>query len=254
LDACTGAPVWRETFSDVVVGILERRSFAGVWSSGQRVGALDFETGTNRVLHEYKRALGWPVQDAAEVAVPWHSDGEVGISWLDERGNPTREARWHQQRVNATSLHCTDAGLALQINDQTLSWLGREKVPSWSVRAKPYIYQVHCCPFADVFVGTDGRGGRLLAFDPASGEQTLNLKPPLGGAGTLAKVPAHEVLVAKFWTSRRDSVAGKLLVLSMRDQSHRLDCECRELVGTWQHGAVCVAGKNGERLAIVDVQ
>jgi hypothetical protein len=105
-----------------------------------------------------------------------------------------------------------------------------------------------------VFVGTDGRGGRLLAFGAASGEETLNLKPSLGGAGTLAKVPAHEVLVAKFCTSRKDPVAGSLLVLSMRDRSHRLDCQCQELLGTWAHGAVCVARQNGERLAIVDVR
>jgi hypothetical protein len=253
LDA-SGVPVWQKSFPDVVVGIIERRSFAGIWSSGHRVGLLNFETGINRVLHEYPHALGWPVQDASLVAVPWHSNGEVGISWLDERGNQARQARWQQPRVSATYLHHTDAGLALQVNDQTLCWLGKEGIPSWNIGAKPYIYRVHCCPSTDVFIGTDGRGGRLLAFDPASGEETLNVKPPLGGAGTLAKVPAHEVLVVKFWTSRRDSVSGNLLVLSMRDRSHRMDCQCRELLGTWQHGAVCVAGKNGERLAIVDVR
>ena len=106
------------------------------------------------------------------------------------------------RRVSATYLHQTDAGFAVQINDQTLCWLGKEDVPLWSIRAKPYIYRVHCCPSTDVFVGTDGRGGCLRAFDPTSGEETLNVKPPLGGAGTLAKIPAHQMLVAKFWTSR----------------------------------------------------
>lgn len=254
LDAFTGAPLWRESFPDVVVGILERRSFTSIWSGRQRVGVLDFETGTNRVLHQYEHALGWPVHDGSQVAVPWYSDGEVGISWLDECGNPARQASWQQQRVHATRLHRTEGGLALRINDQTLCWLGKDVVPFWSIRAKPYIYRVHCCPSADVFVGTDGRGGRLLAFDPASGKETLNVKPTLGGAGTLAKVPAHDVLVAKLWTSRRDSVSGSLFVLSMRDRSHRLKSPCRELLGTWQNGAVCVAGKSGERLAIVDIR
>jgi hypothetical protein len=114
--------------------------------------------------------------------------------------------------------------------------------------------RVHCYPSTDVFVGTDGRGGRLLAFDPRSGKETLNIKPPLGGAGTLSKVPSHQVLVAKFWTSPRDSVSGNLFVLSMRDRSHLLGGQCRELLGTWQHGAVCVAGQNGERLANVDIR
>jgi hypothetical protein len=40
----------------------------------------------------------------------------------------------------------------------------------------------------------------------------------------------------------------------MDDLKHRLDYECQQLVGTWQHGAVCRVGKNFERLAIVDLR
>jgi hypothetical protein len=252
LDA-SGVPIWQKDYPDVVVGILERRSFAGIWSSGQRVGVLDFETGANRVLQELPYKIGWPVHDNLSVAVPWHSSSEVGIAWLDERGNHVRQTKWRQPRVKTTCLHATEGGLALQVDDQTLSWLGEDK-PLWTIRAKPYIYRVHCSPGSDVFVGTDGRGGRLLAFNPVSGEEMLNLKPPLGGAGTLMKVPAHEILVAKFWTSHRDSIAGNLFVLTMRDRNHRFDCQCGELLGVWQHGAVCVTGKDGERLAIVDLR
>jgi hypothetical protein len=254
LDTSSGVPAWRASFQDIVVGIIERDSFTGIWSSRQRVGVLDFEAGTNRILHEYPHALGWPIQDGSLVAVPWHSNREVGVAWLDERGSQVRQGTWPQARASKTYLHHTEAGLAMQVDDQTLWWLGKQDVPLWHIRAKPYIYRVHCCPASDVFVGTDGRGGRLLAFDAASGEETLNLKPPVGGAGTLTKVPAHDVLVAKFWTSRRDSVAGSLLVLSMRDRCHRLDCQCRDLLGAWTHGAICVAGQNGERLAIVDIR
>ena len=53
LDTSSGVPVWRESFPDVAVGIIERRAFSGIWSNGQRVGVIDFHTGTNRVLHEY---------------------------------------------------------------------------------------------------------------------------------------------------------------------------------------------------------
>jgi hypothetical protein len=254
LDTSTGKPIWQGCFPDVGVGITQRGSFQGIWSCTQRVGVVDFETGTNSVLHEYPHTLGWPVRDGLFVAVPWHSEGQVGIAWLDERGNEKQRSTWQHRRVNATYLHQTESGLAMQINEQTLCWLGEQHFPSWEIRAKPYIYRVHRCSTTDVYVGTDGRGGRLLAFDAASGQETLSLKPPSGGAGTLAKVPEHQVLVAKFWTSRRDYVDGSLLVLSMQDGSHRLDCGCRELLGTWQHGAVCVAGENGERLAIVDIR
>src|SRR5262249_1827219 len=49
LDTSTGVPVWRASFPQVAVGIIERRSFSGIWSAAQRVGVLNFETGTNQV-------------------------------------------------------------------------------------------------------------------------------------------------------------------------------------------------------------
>jgi len=253
-DLSTGKPIWRAEFGDISVGILERQSFTGIWSRSSRVGVLDFETGTNTILLEYPYSLGWPVRDRSAVAVPWHSTGEVGVVWIDNRGSQIGKGTWRQPRVARTYLHPTGTGLAMQTNDQTLWWLGKEDLPAWNIRAKPYIYRVHCCLATNIFVGTDGRGGRLLAFDPASGQQTLNLKPPLGGAGTLTKVPAHDVLVAKFWTSPRDSVSGSLFVIAMKDRSHRLDCQCRDLLGVWRHGAVCLTGTNGEQLAIVDIR
>lgn len=264
LDPGTGTPIWQTSIRDVGIGIRERQAFTGIWTTGQRVGLLALETGTNRVLHEYPHSLGWPVRDGSTIAVPWHSKREVGIAWLDERGSEVRRGTW-PERVKATNfdnpcalmnyLHATEAGLALQVNDQTLWWLGKEDSPRWKIRAKPYIYNVHSSGASDVFVGTDGRGGRFLAFDPASGHETLNLKPAVGGAGTLVKVPGHPVLVATFLASRNYTrVPAKLLVLNMTDRTHRFEGECGPLLGTWTHGAVCAPGRNGERLAIVDIR
>jgi hypothetical protein len=61
-------------------------------------------------------------------------------------------------------LHPTDAGLGLQINDQGFSWLGKGSRPLWTARTKPYLYCVSRAAESDVFIGTDGNGGRLLAF------------------------------------------------------------------------------------------
>lgn len=267
LGVSTGTPIWQRTYSGVSVGIVERDSFTGVWSSthareprhpavwpgAEQVGVLDFETGTNEILHECGDDLDWPVQDGSLVAVPWHSRGEVGVFWVDKHGRQARQVRWRQSKVNSTCLHQTGAGLALQTNDQTLAWLGKEG-PLWTIRAKPYIYRVHSCPGSDVFVGTDGRGGRLLAFDPVSGQETLNLKLVFAGASSLTKVPGHELLVASFHTSRTNILAGELLVLSMRDRTHRSDCQYGSLLGVWEHGAICLAGKRWERLAILDLR
>jgi hypothetical protein len=190
----------------------------------------------------------------SSIAASWHSKREAGIDWFDERGGRICTGAVRQSGVQSTRLHATDSGLALQTNDQSLWWFANEEKPVWDLRAKPYIYHVYCSPKTDIFVGTDGRGGRLIAVDPATGQGTFELKPPRGGAGELRKVPGHNVLVAKFWTSRRDPIAGRLFCLVMRDRSHNLGVDCRNLIGTWEHGAVCQAGRNGERLAIVDVR
>jgi hypothetical protein len=244
--------VWSGSFRDLRVGILERKSFSGIWSNCSKLGLLDFETGKNTILYESPCELGWPVRDNSALAVPWHFKKDVGIDWIDVRGSRIRQSSWRQSGVRSSTLHATESGLGLQTNDQTLWWLGKAETPLWNIRAKPYIYRVQCGPASNVFVGTDGQGGRLFAFDQASGEETLNIKPPMGGAGTLTKVPAHDVLVAKF--STKNWVDGRLFILSMKDRRHELACQCRELLGTWEHGAVCTTGAKGERIAVVDVR
>lgn len=254
LDTATGIPVWHASYPGISVGIIERQSFEGVWSTSTQVGVVDFETGRNAILHEFPNALGWPIRVDSEVLVSWHSRREVGVVWIDERGNLLRQGSWRQPRIYETHLHDTPAGLAVQTNQQALWWMGKEPQPMWRIRAKPYIYHVHSSPATDVFVGTDGRGGRLFAFDAESGAETLNLKPALGGAGTLSIVPAHDVLVANFWTSRTDYTSGSLLVVSMHDRSHQFVCDCYELLGMWEHGAVCRSSKDDDRITIVDVR
>jgi len=246
LEPLTGEFIWRAGFPDVRVGILERRSFAGIWSNSPRLGMLDFEAGTNATLYESSNLLGWPMRVGSVLAVPWHSKGEVGVDWIDQRGSRIRKGAWRQAGVRNTILHATESGLGLQTNDQMLWWLGDEESPLWSIRAKPYIYRVHCSPATNVFVGTDGNGGRLLGLDALSGRETLNLKPVLGGVGDLAKVPGHGALVATFAISRSYSTPGRLLVLSMKDGHHDLENKCDALVATWEHGAVCRAGRHGE--------
>jgi len=250
----TGKAIWRAAFQNVRVGIIERRCFTGIWSHGPWLGMVDFEAGTNTTLYESPNLLGWPVRVGSVLAVPWHSKGEVGVDWIDGRGGRVRKGAWRRAGVRSTNLHATESGLALQTNDQMLSWLGDEQLPLWSTRAKPYIYRVHCSRGTNVFVGTDGNGGRLFGLDAASGRETLNLKPALGGVGDLAKVAGHTALVARFAISRSYSIPARLLVLSMKDRCHDLETQCHVLVGTWEHGAVCRAGKNGEQLAIVDIR
>jgi hypothetical protein len=198
--------------------------------------------------------LGWPVADGLLHAVSWHSKKEVGVDWIDRNGNRVRNGFWRLAGARDTRLLPTESGLALQTDEQTVWWLGEQQEPSWHVRAKPYVYRVLCSPGSDVFVGTDGRGGRLFAYDPDSGTETLNIRPQMGGAGTLTKVPGHEVLVAKFWVPSRDSTAGRLFMLSMRDRRHEVGEDCRQLLGVWDQGAVCLSGKKGDRVAIVDVR
>jgi hypothetical protein len=253
-DPRTGKRIWSAAFRDVPVRIIERMSFTGIWSNGRCLGRIDFESGNNAVLHESPYLLGWPVQDGDEIAVPWHGPAEVGVDWVTTGGCQVRTGAWRQPRVNKTLLHPTQAGLGMQGNDQTFWWLGTERAPMWQVRAKPYIYRVHRGPGTDVFIGTDGMGGRLLGLDPGSGRETLNLKPKLGGVGYLSRVLGHQVLVSTYCVSRSYSVLPRLLVLSMTDRAYSLANECVHLLTTWEHGVVCRAGRHGERLAIIDIR
>jgi hypothetical protein len=188
------------------------------------------------------------------VVVPWHSKGEAGVEWIDKSGSRARFGAWRAPKVAKTCLHATQAGLGLQTDDQTLWWLGEENAPKWNVKAKPYIYRVQHGPGTDVFIGTDGNGGRLLGFSELSGEETLNFRPVSGGVGDLCRVPANDVLVASVRKSRSYSIAPRLLVLSMSDRSYNLEKECYVILGTWEHGVVCRVGSRGERLAIVDIR
>lgn len=252
-EPATGERIWQAAFQDVHVGIIERQSFTGIWTGSQRLGVIDFETGTNTILHELPHSLGWPVYDHAEIAVPWCSKNEVGVKWIDVKGQCVRTGAWQESKVSRIYLRPTHAGLAVQTNDQGLWWLGKESVPLWKIRAKPYIYHVHRASDTDVFVGTDGNGGRLLAFDASSGLETLNLKPALGGAGYLARIPGHAILVSTFCVSRSYSMSPRLLVLSMTDRSYTLDHECFLIMGTWENGVICRTGRDGGRIAVIDV-
>lgn len=254
LDLNCGTTIWQKSIPDTHVGILERRSFSGIHANGGKVGVIDWETGTNRLLHESSHQLGWPVSDGSLVAVPWHSKAEVGVIWLNEFGEQRRQASWSKPRAKSTCLHKTDAGLALQVDDQSLYWIGREVAPLWNVRVKPYIYKVCCALASDVFIGTDGRGGWLHGFDPTTGKETLKFKPTIGGAGTLEKIPSLDALVAMFWTSRRYGNSGQLFVLSLRDREQHWAGECQQLLATWDNGVLCTAGQNDSELVVVDVR
>lgn len=253
-DPRRGTVLWQESFIGVHVGILERQAFSGLWSNGGKMGALDLEVGENRVLHESPCVFGPPIRLDSSIVVSWRGKGAVGVDWLDDRNGIIKSWKTKQPRITSTRLHSTDAGVALQANDQAVWWLGGAEAPLWNTRAKPYIYHVFGAPESDIFVGTDGAGGRLFAYDPVTGVETLNIKPSYGGAGSMKKVPNRDVLFAKFWTSKKDASKCELMSVSMRGRKCEGVIQCRELLGTWEHGAICQAGLEGERLAIVDIR
>lgn len=255
LHELTGEILWNASCPGLRIGSLQAGSFTGLWSHDSLLGKLDLETGANRILFEAASTLGDPISCTGGLAVSWHSRKEIGIEWFDESGKLIRSSRIPQTKVQTTRLRNTEAGLALQANDAAmLWWYGREDRPIWSVRARPYIYQVYGSAGTDIFVGTDGMGGRLFGFDSRSGRETLNLKPALGGVGSLSPIHEHPLLVASFRTSKSYSRAPSLLILNMLDRSHRLAYECQVLQATWAHGAICRAGERSERLAIIDLR
>lgn len=256
LDLVSGAEFWSDLYQNLLVRDLERPRFTGLWARSPQLGFLNLETGMNQILHQSPNEIGdSPVRVGKGFAFSWHSKTELGVDWLDEQGQRLHSCVIPCAKVRTSRLMDSGAGLALNINDaERMWWLGEGHQPLWDIRAKPYIYRVHRLTGTDVFVGTDGNGGRLFGFDSTTGAATLNLKPALGGVGDLSKVAEHRALVCSFRISKSYSKPPRLLILSMDDLKHRLDYECQQLVGTWQHGAVCRVGKNFERLAIIDLR
>lgn len=256
LDPATGQALWSDSYPNLLVRELERRTFTELWCRSPQLGLLDLETGIQTILHQSAVELGWsPARVGTTSAVSWHSPKQIGVDWFDDHGTRLRSCVIDKRGAKSTRLCDSGAGLALNLNGaELLWWYGDSDQPLWSFRAKPYVYQVHRAHETDLFVGTDGNGGRLYALDPETGQETLNLKPALGGVGDLSRLPHQRILVAPFRTSKSYSATRRLLVVSMDDRSHHLDYECQSLLGTWQHGAICRTGKKSERLTIVDLR
>jgi hypothetical protein len=253
-DPLSGEVIWQASFPGVPVPLLAREAFTGLWSRRGRAGRIDLSSGANTLLSESPHHFGWPVRVGSAIAVPWHASSRVGVEWLDEAGGRLRAVAWPLRGVNRTVLHPIRAGVVLQTNEQRLWLLADDDAPLWDVRVKPYTYRVFQATSSAVFVGTDGKGGRLLGFDLASAEEVLNLRPAIGGAGDLTMVPGHEALLCPFSVSRSYRQPARLLVLSMRTLHHRLDDECGQLLGTWEHGAVCLGRHDGAQVAVFDLR
>ena len=253
-DLLTGKTIWGNSYINVMVGILGVRDFKGIWTNGSLFGKINFVTGNNTIFHESDFKTGRPMIYGKSIALPWHGKGKVGINWFTKRGKLVDQVEWRQPRVEDVRMHSTDSGLAIQINHQFLGWLGQDHKPLWQVRAKPYIYRVYATPNSDVFIGTDGNGGRLFAFNKQTGEETLNMKPASWGLGDLEKVPGHDILVTPFATKRSTYAMRHLLVLSMKDKRYNMDNLCYQLLGVWKHGAILKDGNDPERLVLAEVR
>lgn len=184
---------------------------------------------------------------------------EVRIRDRMADGTVQQQASFSRKKTNDTAIHLTSAGLALQINDQKLLWFGDSNSPQWEALCKPYIYNVHGFPGTDIFVGTDGRGGRLFSFDQQTGEEKLNLKSEGGGGmADLEYLETHQSLAFSFGATRTQ--AG-LMILSVSDNNQKFmstDTHDRRArlacLGFWRHGAVYRVGRNLEQLGILDLR
>lgn len=257
LDPLTGTQVWQDSYPDVTVGIVHRGRFCGEWSHDGRMGVIDLESGSNRVLFQSPHSLGWPTRDSRDFVVSWHAKAEVGVTWISERGEIVRTGAWLVKKVRFTHLHQTGNGLALQTNDQNLHWLGCGSTPLWSIRAKPYIYSVHHASGANVYVATDGNGGRLLGFDVRTGAETLNLKQKLGGFGAIIEM-GDGVFVHGWTDSPSYSVTSRLFVLAMKSGRFEI-CDTRLApFAAWRNGVIGCIWKNavrqGGEIAIADLR
>jgi len=138
LDAATGATRWESGHPDIHVGVLERDSFDGLYSTPRSVGIIDWGTGSARVLLETPRAMAaWPRRRGGDVACAYHCRGQLHTALVDLATG--RRHISHAIRVvarHSIDLYLTgDLGI-VNLDAQTYVPLSRDLKPTAIVKAR----------------------------------------------------------------------------------------------------------------------
>ena len=241
---------WSHAQDGLRLDVLDWKNFHGLWIDDEQAGWVDFETGTVSRLCREGYCFGRPAAFEQHGYFPWFDRNRKRIGYIRANSQmvPDLDYSWLERGVQQIVAWPTHRGVALQLNDQKIVWTnGDERL--WNQRAKPYIYRIFASSSSDVWVATDGKGGRLFGFDPRTGNETYNFRPAMGGLGDMRLMNAS-LAVGSVCMHRSYSIAPKLFTFDVETQKMDFWADCWLLLGNWEEGVVFVTGdKNCRRVA-----
>ncbi len=172
---------------------------------------------------------------------PWFDKKTKQIGYI--RTNQHMEVdcdfSWTEQGVRDIRAWPTSNGVVVQVNHQKVIWTTADD-RVWVQRAKPYVYGVFATEDSDIFVTTDGGGGRMLGFDRISGNETFNFRPALGGLAHTHFFEEAQIAVASVAMKKSHWVASRLLVFRTDTKSMDFVASCWMILSRWSGGVVFV--------------
>lgn len=250
----TGALRWSKVQIGLRLSLPEWKDFQGLWVNDGQAGWLDLDSGVVYAIERGSCCFGMPAMYGKLGYFPWFDKRSKRIGYI--RANQQMEVdcdySWNEKSVRDIRAWPTSCGVALQINDQKVIWTSANE-RLWEQRAKPYVYNAFATDDSDIFVATDGAGGRLLGFNRIDGHETLNFKPAFCGLGHSHFFEEAQVAVASVAMKRSHWVPSKLLIFNTKTKSMDFVSSCWDILARWSRGVVFVSGEKDRRIAFLDL-
>jgi hypothetical protein len=250
----SGAIRWSKVQIGLRLDLLEWNNFKGVWVNDRQAGWLDLDSGVVCTIEKGGCCFGMPTVYGKFGYFPWFDKKSKSIGYFraNQRMEVDCDYSWNEKGVRDIKAWPSSSGVALQVNDQKVIWTNTgERV--WEQRAKPYVYNVFATDDSDIFVATDGAGGRLLGFDRADGHETLNFKPVFCGLGHSHFFEEAQIAVASVAMKKSHWVPSKLLIFNTETKSMDFVSSCWNILAPWSRGVVFVSGEKDRRIAFLDL-
>jgi outer membrane protein assembly factor BamB len=250
----TGEILWSSVQTGVRLDILDWQCYQGPWGNEDHAGWVNLVTGANVSIRRENCRFGRPAVNLGFGYFPWFKPSQKRIGYI--RANPNmdveREYEWSEKNVRDMRVWPTSQGVAIQVNDQKVVWATHTGEVLWEQRAKPYIYKLFASDTSDIFVATDGAGGRLFGFDPRSGQETFNFRPALGGVGECYYSENRGMAVASVAMKKSHWAASKVMIFDVQTKEFDFIANCWKILGEWERGVVFVSGDKERKITFLD--
>ena len=252
----TGRIRWSLVQEGLQLNLLDWKNFRGLWVNEEQAGWVDLDSGEVSSVVKDGVCFGRPAIYNGSSYFPWFHKKlkRVGYIRANSKMQVEQEFDYSKKNVRDTRVWPTSQGVALQISDQKFLWIKHDGNMLWEQRAKPYIYNLFASDISDIFVGTDGAGGRLLGFDSTTGQETLNFQPVFCGLGESSFFEDSRIAVASVAMKKSHWVPSQILLFNPDTKGMEFTSTCWKIIGSWARGVVFVSGEKGRPISFLDLE